>query len=62
MQAIGEGAFSHLTALSRLNLQGNKLEEIQDRAFTGRTKRKTIKIVGLASELVSFCQDLSSLC
>lgn len=30
-----EAAFSHLTALTNLNLQGNKLEEIPDLAFTG---------------------------
>ena len=35
-------AFSHLSALTSLNLQGNKLEEIPDLAFTGLRKLKTI--------------------
>ena len=50
-----EAAFSHLTALTSLNLQGNKLEEIPDMAFTGikmRRKLKTINQVGSASELM----------
>ena len=50
-----EAAFNHLTALTNLNLQGNKLEEIPDLAFTGEKpgrKMKTINKVGSASELV----------
>ena len=50
-----EATFSHLTALTSLNLQGNKLEEIPDMAFTGNKtlrKLKAINQVGSASELM----------